>query len=556
MIKRIFIFIAFVLLPVAVNAQVIPQYSVVINDPDATTGYYFIHGLKQNTPTENFNSMILDRFGQIVFIKKYTRAQNDFKLQPDGTISHAAPTGSNAGARYHILDSMFNVIDSVKCPGGIFTDLHDVQLLPNGNYLVLAYELITMDLSSYNYFNGNGSPGSSAATVLSVIVQELDDNNNAVFTWKASEHFDFSDVTEEWLFSPTLVDWTHSNALDRDTDGNILLSSRHFNEITKINRQTGAIMWRLGGKRNQFTFSSDPYSGFWGQHDIRRISNGNITLFDNGYNLNPIHPARALEYQLNETNLTANLVWSYTYGNNIYSRFTGGMQRLANGNTVIDWGKLSGGNSTFSVVKPNGNIVMEVSSSDSMTSYRTFNYPELPFTLQRPPLNCSVSGGKHFLEAPEGHSSYLWSTGEITRTIEITSADTFYVYVPYGAGGYISSERIVITDIKDPCSQVIGIVHSNTEIPENFRLYQNYPNPFNPVTKIKFELPEGNISGKNVQLVIFDVTGREIKILYNGEYITGSYEMDFDASDLPSGVYYYRLTAGSYSDVKKMVLLK
>lgn len=536
--------------------QVIPQYSVNIYHPGETSGYYFIHGLKQNTPAENFTSMILDKYGRIIYFKKYPRAQNDFKLQPNGEITQSAPLGSNAAARYLVLDSMFSVIDSVKCPGEIFTDLHDIQKLPNGNYLILAFENIIMDLSSYNYFNGNGSPGSTNATVVSVIIQELDENNNAVFTWKASEHFNFGDVDQRWLFSPTLVDWTHSNAIERDSDGNILLSSRHFYEITKINRQTGAIMWRLGGKRNQFTFSNDPYSGFWGQHDIRRISNGNITLFDNGYNLNPIHPARAIEYQLNESNLTANLVWSYTYGNNIYSRFTGGAQKLANGNTVIDWGKLSGGNSTFSVVKPNGNIIMEVSSSDSMTSYRTFNYPQLPFTLQRPPLNCSVSAGKHFLEAPEGHSSYLWSTGETTRTIEITAADTFYVFVPYGAGGYISSERIVITDLLDPCSQVIGIVHNNTEIPENFRLYQNYPNPFNPVTKIKFDLPERNNSGKNVQLAIFDITGREVKILYNGEYKTGSYEVDFDASELPSGVYYYMLTTGNYSDVKKMVVLK
>jgi hypothetical protein len=555
MVKRICILFAFAFLIKCTLAQVIPQYSVVINDPDATTGYYFIHGLKQNTPSQNFNSMILDRFGQIVYIKKYTRAQNDFKLLPDGTISHAAPTGNNATARYLILDSMFNVIDSVKSPGGIFTDLHDVQLLPNGNYLVLAYELITMDLSSYNYFSGNGSPGSSAATVLSVIVQELDDNNNAVFKWKASEHFQFSDVSEEWLFSPTLVDWTHSNAIERDTDGNILLSSRHFNEITKINRQTGAIMWRLGGKRNQFIFSNDPYSGFRGQHDIRRISNGNVTLFDNGYNTNPIHPARALEYQLNETALIANLVWSYTYGTNVYSRFTGGTQRLANGNTVIDWGKLSGGNSTFSVVKPNGSVVMEVSSADSMTSYRTFNYPELPFTLQRPSLSCGENMGSHYLEAPEGYGTYLWSTGETTRLINITAADTYYVFVPYGNGGYISSERIVITNIADPCSKVIGITQINSQIPGDFRLYQNYPNPFNPVTTIRFDLP-GNSSSSMVKLIVYDITSKEIAILYNGEYKAGQFETLWDAAELPSGVYYYRLTAGKYSDVKKMVVLK
>lgn len=556
MVKRIFIFLSIAVISVITNGQVIPQYSVVINDPNATGGYYFLHGLKPNTPSENFTSMILDKFGQLIYFKKYARAQNDFKLQADGEITQAGPLGSNAAARYLVLDSMFNVIDSVKAPGGIFTDLHDLQKLPNGNYLVLAYENIIMDLSSYNYFNGNGSPGSNSATVISVIVQELDENNNAVFTWKASEHFDFSDVSEEWLFSPTLVDWTHSNAIEADNDGNILLSSRHFNEITKINRQTGAVMWRLGGKRNQFKFSNDLFNGFRGQHDIRRISNGNITLFDNGYDKNPLHPARALEYQLNETNLTADLVWSYTYGNNAFSRFTGSMQRLQNGNTVIDWGKLSGGNSAFSVINPNGSVIMELSSADSMTSYRTFNYTSLPFTLLRPVLSCSVSAGKHYLAAPEGYSSYLWSTGDTTRLIPVNAIDTYYVFVPYGNEGYISSERAVITNLLDPCSQVIGITGINTQIPVNFRLYQNYPNPFNPASKIKFDLPAGDHEGEYVRLAIYDVTGREINVLYNGEYKAGSFEVDFDASHFASGVYYYRLTAGNYTDVKKMVLLK
>ncbi|MEO8514546.1 MAG: aryl-sulfate sulfotransferase [Ignavibacteria bacterium] len=552
MMKQILLFIFVFLLINSAYTQVIPLYSVDVNQAEATSGYYFIHGLKQNTPSENFTSMILDNYGQIIYFKKYTRAQNDFKLQPNGEITQAGPTGSNATARYLVLDSMFNVIDSVKCPGGIFTDLHDIKLLPNGNYLALGYENITMDLSSYNYFNGNGSPGSTTATVVSVIVQELDENNNAVFTWKASEHFDFSDVDERWLFSPTLVDWTHSNAIEEDSDGNILLSLRHFNEITKINRQTGAIIWRLGGKRNQFVFTNDPYSGFMGQHDIRRINNGNITLYDNGYNLSPIHPARGLEYDLNESGMTANLVWSFTYGNNIYSRFTGSMQRLPNGNSVIDWGKLSGGNSVFSVVKPDGSIVMELSSADSMTSYRTFNYPTLPFVLQRPQLSCSGSTGSFFLEAPVGYSSYLWSTGETSRVIQISAADTYYVYVPYGEGGYISSERSVIANLNDPCSQVIGISHNNSEIPENFNLYQNYPNPFNPVTKIKFEIPKPGF----VSLEIYDALGRYVSALVNENLTPGIYDVEWNASNQPSGVYFYRIETPEFNAVRKMVLIK
>jgi subtilisin-like proprotein convertase family protein len=98
----------------------------------------------------------------------------------------------------------------------------------------------------------------------------------------------------------------------------------------------------------------------------------------------------------------------------------------------------------------------------------------------------------------------------------------------------------------------IGLVPISTEIPERFSLSQNYPNPFNPVTKIKFSITELS----NVKLEVFDILGKEISVLVNDKFGPGVYEADFDASKLPSGVYFYRLKAGTFSETKKMVLLK
>lgn len=553
MLKQILRLVILVSLTKLQFSQNIPQYSVILSDQQASSGYYFMHTYKL-TPPSNFTSMITDRLGNLIYFKLYNLPNNDFKLQSNGEITQGQTTGNQSTARYLVMDSLFYTVDTVKCPNGIFTDLHDLQRLPNGNYLALGFEFRVMNLSSYNWFNGNGSPGSANANVQCAVVMELDENNNALFTWKAADHFQFGDVTEQWLSNPNNVDWTHSNSVALDNDGNILLCSRHFNEVTKINRQTGAIIWRLGGKRNQFAFSNDPYSGFWGQHDARRLANGNITIYDNGYNLNPIHPARSIEYSINEQSLTANLVWSYTYGANAYSRFLGSTQRLANGNTLTDWGKLIGGNSVFNVVKPGGNPVIEIKSADSMISYRSFNYTSLPFTLQRPLISCYSSSGNFYLEAPSGHSSYKWSTGAATRTIQITQPGTYYVFVPYGSpGGYISSERAVITNMTNPCEQVTGITHNNTEIPNSFMLYQNYPNPFNPSTKIKFDIPANTMS---VKLVIYDAAGREVEILLNHELIAGSYTVDWNAAQYSSGIYYCRIEANGFTDIKKMVLLK
>lgn len=103
----------------------------------------------------------------------------------------------------------------------------------------------------------------------------------------------------------------------------------------------------------------------------------------------------------------------------------------------------------------------------------------------------------------------------------------------------------------------INGVHQISGIAEKFSLGQNYPNPFNPTTKIKYSIPASNSFAYSVKLVVYDITGREVKTLINQIQTRGSYEIDFNAANFASGIYFYKLTAGSdYSEVKKMVLLK
>lgn len=97
-----------------------------------------------------------------------------------------------------------------------------------------------------------------------------------------------------------------------------------------------------------------------------------------------------------------------------------------------------------------------------------------------------------------------------------------------------------------------GVGNIESEIPNTFKLYENYPNPFNPVTKIKFDLP---VAG-TVKVKIYDIVGREVFELINAEVNAGTYEIPFNASALSSGVYLYRIEAGSFKDVKRMMLIK
>jgi hypothetical protein len=113
---------------------------------------------------------------------------------------------------------------------------------------------------------------------------------------------------------------------------------------------------------------------------------------------------------------------------------------------------------------------------------------------------------------------------------------------------------------------LIGISPIASELPVSYSLSQNYPNPFNPSTKIKFAIPtplnppfaKGGMAkpGGFVRLTIYDALGKEIGSLVNEELKPGSYEVEFDGSNYPSGVYFYRLRAGDYTQTKKMILIK
>jgi photosystem II stability/assembly factor-like uncharacterized protein len=136
-----------------------------------------------------------------------------------------------------------------------------------------------------------------------------------------------------------------------------------------------------------------------------------------------------------------------------------------------------------------------------------------------------------------------------------TSGKFFVVAATYGRSIY---SRDISGD--DP----ISIRSITEEIPGKFELYQNYPNPFNPVTKIKFDIPNITIiarsgttrQSQSVSLKVYDITGREILTLVNEQLSPGTYEVTFDGSNYPSGVYYYQLLIGDFKETKKLLLLK
>lgn len=131
----------------------------------------------------------------------------------------------------------------------------------------------------------------------------------------------------------------------------------------------------------------------------------------------------------------------------------------------------------------------------------------------------------------------------------LTPGQTYYFWVK-------ASDKYCITKISNFSTVAscvpLGVVSNSQNIPKEFKLYQNQPNPFNPSTGIKFDLPKNAY----VTLKIYDVNGKEVDVLINDVYNAGSYTYIFDGSNLASGVYFYRINAGDYSKILKMVLIK
>jgi hypothetical protein len=147
----------------------------------------------------------------------------------------------------------------------------------------------------------------------------------------------------------------------------------------------------------------------------------------------------------------------------------------------------------------------------------------------------------------------LWSTvysasnRDLPVDMEIDDAGSLYI-----TG---STKRFLNNDndmILVKYASTIGIQPLSNSIPEKYNLSQNYPNPFNPSTNINFSITKAG----NVKLIVFDVIGKVVSELVNGALPAGSYKADFDSSHLSSGVYFYKLVAGDYSEVKRMVLIK
>lgn len=335
-----------------------------------------------------------------------------------------------------VMDEQFNAVDTLFT--NAVRDVHDLQIASNGNWIICTAYFDTMDLSAYSF---NGITGSTNTNVKGFGYEEIDQAGNLIASWNCNNHISPTETYDFWGYDSTTFDYCHGNALDEDSDGNFLISYRHLNAVHKINRQTGDVMWRLGGELSDFTFVND--GGFSGQHDIRAV-NGEYTLFDNG---NMTGGTRAVTYALDTVNWTATKTNEYIHPLGATSNAMGSYR--INDLETVCYGFILRPEPSAVILDTLHNSMAEYYFEDSVVSYRLLNYNlNLP---TRPEITCNWNGANWELSTLNPHNTYAWSTGESTASILLTQPGTYQVWVDQGIG-LLGSIPIEVTDINNPCS--------------------------------------------------------------------------------------------------------
>ena len=290
-----------------------PSVVITVNT-NPSPGYLFLENGLDGVPPY---TMMLDNNGLPVWYRR--GRMYDFKVQPNGMITWCLSDDTGFPA----FDQNFNYIKTYATTNGYSTDGHELKVLPDGRYFLIGYQTNSVDMSQYIYGLYE------EAIVRETVVQEFTASGELIFQWRAWDNYNLGDLGGN-------SDFPHMNGLDIDEDGNLLISARHLSEVTKVDLQSGDVIWRLSGPHNDFFFINDPLNGTSFQHNISALGNRHYMVFDNGDTRTP-PVSRAAEFQLDLTQKTATLVWQFRDTPDKYTFWMGNAQRLPSGNTLIDF---------------------------------------------------------------------------------------------------------------------------------------------------------------------------------------------------------------------------
>ena len=270
--------------------------------------------------------IVIDNSGRVVWYHRFPNSPGlNFLAQPNGRYAARPPSDPTEAGEWVEIDPLGTTTRKLRCARGLRPRLHDLVASVDGSYWLLCDETRPMNLSAYG--------GVANAQVTGTVVQHVAANGSLLFEWSPFDHFEITDV-EPRERTGGFVNWTHGNAIDLDPDGNLIVSFRNLNEVTKIDARTGNVIWRLGGRKNGFQIVDAPTPSFAGQHSARAYAPGALMLLDN---VGDPAQSRAERYSIDERARTARLVQSFgTPG--VATLIGGSVQALPGGRMLVSFG--------------------------------------------------------------------------------------------------------------------------------------------------------------------------------------------------------------------------
>ncbi len=271
--------------------------------------------------------LAIDNTGRVVwYVRLAEPVTLNFQPQPTGRY-YTSPIEADPGnpAPWLEIDQLGRVTRRLGCVRGLVPRFHDLIALQDGSYWLMCDETRTMDLSALG--------GAAGAQVTGTIVQHVSESGALLFEWSPFDHFAITDLDSASRTVPT-VNWTHGNALALDAEGDLVISFRSLSEVTKVDTRTGAVVWRMGGSRNQFTFD-EALPPFSRQHGVRVTPSGELVLLDN---LGQDIGSRGERYAVDPASRTARMIGSYDPSVPAVASLGGTTQYLSNGHILIAYG--------------------------------------------------------------------------------------------------------------------------------------------------------------------------------------------------------------------------
>jgi hypothetical protein len=366
-----------------------PVIKVNTSSPDATTGCVFVSPKKEpgrEAPSQDA-PLILDASGEPVWFHPLDDSAKDafdFKVQeyrgePVLTWWQGHHTGYGQG-EYVLADRTYREIARVKAGNGYDGDHHEFLITPEDTALITIYHGVKWDLTSVG--------GPADATVLDGIVQEVDiETGEVLFEWHSLDHVG----VEESYYRPSPdlewpFDYFHINSVDANPDGYLTISARRTSAVYKVDRETGEIAWRFGGKNNDFQM--EPGTRIYWQHDARRHPGNLLTIFDNARATRD-KQSRAIMVAVDEDAMEATLVGEYVRPHETLSDTQGNLQILPDGHVFVGWGS----EPYFSEFSRDGELLFDASFPAEVESYRAFRFPWTGEPQTRPALIAETGSG-------------------------------------------------------------------------------------------------------------------------------------------------------------------